>query len=147
MFCFLFYSSSILLYFPFYVVKIANRLKNTHPLSDHHEKALLEEDKALTEFDAQCKDIKKELEPSEAPKKELSKELEQSGAQKKETQLQKQLPQMVFLMPSTSNKLTWVEVSFTLFLFNLFDFLRISWDSAVLLSWFWLRLYNVVLNI
>lgn len=110
MFCFLFYSSSILLYFPFYVVKIANWPKNTHPLHDHHEKAFLEEDKALTEFDAQCKDIKKELEPSEAPKKELSKELKQSGAQKKKlkkkTQLQKKLPQMVFLMPSTSNKLT-----------------------------------------
>ncbi|XP_021828741.1 uncharacterized protein LOC110769131 [Prunus avium] len=76
----------------------ANWPKNTHPLHDHHEKAFLEEDKALTEFDAQCKDIKKELEPSEAPKKELSKELKQSGAQKKKlkkkTQLQKKLPQM-----------------------------------------------------
>lgn len=81
-------------------------------MREHHEKALSEEDKALTEFDAQCKDIKKELEPSEAPKKELSKELEQSGDQKKKlkkkTQLLKQLPQMVFLMPSTSNKLTGV---------------------------------------
>ncbi|BBH04785.1 XH/XS domain-containing protein [Prunus dulcis] len=80
------------------VAMVTNRPKNTHPLCEHHEKALLEEDKALTEFDAQCKDIKKELEPSEAPKKELSKELEQSGDQKKKlekkTQLQKQLPQM-----------------------------------------------------
>ncbi|PQP95231.1 hypothetical protein Pyn_21938 [Prunus yedoensis var. nudiflora] len=52
---------------------VANRQKNTHPLLDHHEKALLKEDKALTDFDAQCIDVKKELEPSEAPKKELSK--------------------------------------------------------------------------
>lgn len=100
-YCILFYSSSILLYFPFYyVVKIARWRQDIHHLRDDFEKAFLEEEKALTKFDVHWKDIRKDV----------SKVLEQSEDQNKKKHLEKQLQKMVFLMFSTLNQLTWVFV-------------------------------------